>query len=235
MPINANTAHSTGVKRPPSLDPATYPGRIVLVVDLGLQNQRPWQGQEKPPARELMLTYEFVDEFLLDNDGNELKDKPRWLSESFVLHNLGSEMAKSTKRYNALDPQGLFSGDFLGLLGMPVNVTIVHSPNKKDPSRPWENVAGVSAMRQKDFDKCPELVNKPIRFDLEEPELESFLALPNWIQKRIKENLEFNGSDLQELLIGDASRKSSDEIKDVWDDDRGASTDFIEDNDELPY
>ncbi len=199
MSINASTAVGNS-NRPPALQSGSYPGRLVLVVDLGLQNQLPYQGKEKPPAREIMLTYEFADEFMKDEDGEDILDKPRWLSESFPLYNLDSERAKSTLRYKALDPTLRWEGDFLKTLGYAVNITVVQSPNKKNPKRPWENVAGITAMRPKDVIKLPELVNEAVSFDLEEPSLESFMTLPKWIQKRILENLEFRGSLLERML-----------------------------------
>ncbi len=205
MSINASTAGSNG-PRAPALESGSYPGRLVLVVDLGLQKQRPFKGkeklEEKPPAREIMLTYEFADEFMKDEEGEDIPDKPRWLSESFVLYNLDSERAKSTLRYKALDPKLQYGGDFITLVGEPVNITVVQNPNKKNPERPWENVGGLTAMRVKDAEKAPELINASVTFDLEEPDLESFMALPQWIQKRILENLEFRGSLLEGMLEG---------------------------------
>ncbi|MCH8022373.1 MAG: hypothetical protein IH932_01320 [Thaumarchaeota archaeon] len=200
MSVNVSNVPMSSGPRTPALDPGTYPTRLVLIVDLGLQKQRPWQGEEKPPARELSLTYEFVDEFMFDEDGQEDTSKPRWLSESFVLYNRDSEKAKSTLRYNTLDPNDVYKGDFLKCIGTPINVTVVQSPNKKNPERPWENVASISTMRTKDKEKCPDLVNKSAVFDLEEPNLEAFLMIPKWLQKRVLENLEFKGSLLERML-----------------------------------
>ncbi len=42
--------------------------------------------------------------------------------------------------------------------------------------------------------------NEAVVFDLEEPDLESFMKIPKWIQKRVMENLEFRGSLLERLL-----------------------------------
>lgn len=211
MGINASTAPFSGGNRPPSLEAGSYPGRVVQVIDLGLQNQRPWKGETKSPAREIMLTYEFADEFMLDEDGQEQTDRPRWLSESFPLHNLEADKAKSTLRYKALDPTGRHGGDFLKVLGYAVNITVVQNPNKKNPERPYENIAGITAMRVKDIEKAPKLVNKPVVFDLEEPDVEAFLSLPNWIQKRIMENLEFRGSLLEVLLETGVKEMAKDE------------------------
>ena len=196
MSLNAKDAPGTCPRTPP-LEPGTYPGHLVLVVDLGLQPGQIWQGVQKPPANQLLLTYEFVDEFLLDEDGQEIKDKPRWLSETMVLYNLEAEKAKSTLRYNVLDPNHVHKGDFSQLVGAPCNITVVQNPKK---GRVYENIAGISAMRSKDVMKCPPLINKAMSFDLDVPNMEVFSSLPNWMQKKIVSNLEFKGSKLEGML-----------------------------------
>ncbi|MOA43842.1 hypothetical protein D3C78_1660410 [compost metagenome] len=65
-------------------------------------------------------------------------------------------------------------------------------------------------MRPKDAAKAPELVNPVKVFVLDEPDMEVFLSLPQWLQDKIKGNLEFNGSPLQKALQG---HKGSDKPK----------------------
>lgn len=207
MGLNAKNAPGGSGMSIPVMEAGTYPARVVQIVDLGLQAQSPFQGKEKEPAYSIAITYEFVDEFLVDEEGNEVKDKPRWLTETMPLYSLGAERAKSTKRYNALDPEGVFEGDFTQLINMPCMVTVVHNPSKKNPDRPYENIGSVEAMRKKDQDRCAELINDPVVFDLDEPNLEAFNKLPKWIQEKVKNNLEYEGSALQALLkeAGDSS------------------------------
>ena len=198
MGMNLNEA-GPDFKRPPSLEAGTYPCRTVGIVDLGLQPQS-YKGEEKAPGRMVSVTYEFADEFMLDEDGQPDPSKPRWLSESFVLYHIESEKAKSTSRYKALDPTNQFHGDFLMLYDLPCNVTIVLNPNKKNPDRPYENIASVSTMRPKDAAKAPVLVNGTFLFDLQEPSLDSFELVPQWMQKIVMKNLEFNGSLFKAML-----------------------------------
>lgn len=185
----------------PILDAGTYPARVVQIVDLGLQAQRPYQGKEKPPANEIMLTYELSDEFMVDEDGKELPDKPRWVSEIIPLHSLKAEGAKSTKRYLALDPKQDFGGDFSQCAGIPTNVTLV---NNQVGEKNYTNVVGITAMRAKDAQKAPELINPSKVFDLDKPDMTVFGSLPEWVQDKIKKNLNFQGSPLQQLLGGKA-------------------------------
>ena len=62
-----------------------YPARVVQVLDLGLQDGGEWKGKKKPPVNKIMVTYELVDCFCLDEEGNEIEDKPRWISEELNI------------------------------------------------------------------------------------------------------------------------------------------------------
>ena len=194
----------------PILEPGPYPARVVQVIDLGLQPQRPYQGAEKPPTYMIQLTYELLDEFMIDEEGNVQEDKPRWVSEEFPFKSLELDQAKSTKRYYALDPECALDGDFTQLVGIPCVVTLVHGENKKDPDRPYMNVGNVSPMRPKDVAKAPELVNDPRVFTLDDPNMDVFLSFPQWLQDKIKANLEYKGSLLEKRLTGDSSASEVD-------------------------
>ena len=199
MGLNANKIKSNNtnrVKQEP-LDPGTYPARLVQVLDLGVQPQKPFKGEEKKPAHEIMLTYEFLDEFCVDEKGEVDEDKPRWLSETMPFRSLMADMAKSTKRYRALDPNEDHEGDFTQLTTTACNVTVV---NNESGGTVYNNVGNVSAMRPKDAQKAPELKNPCKVFVLDEPDMEIFLSLPQWLQDKIKGNLEFEGSSLQKAL-----------------------------------
>lgn len=212
--LNAKKVKFSGGNNGPkqeAIEAGTYPCRVVQVIDLGLQPQRPYKGEEKPPAHEMMVTYEFVDEFCLDEDGKELEDKPRWLSETMPLRSLESDLAKSTKRYKALDPDCVHDGDFTELVGATCMVTITCKPNKDGEDRNY--VANVSTMRPKESAKCPELVNPAKVFLLDEPDLEILSSLPQWLQDKIKDNLEFAGSELEAALKGGGKVEPKKEAK----------------------
>lgn len=181
----------------PDMDAGTYPARVVQLIDLGLQPQRAFKNEEKKPANEIMITYEFVDTFMVDEDGNDIEDKPRWNSETLPWWGLDADRAKSTQRYLALDPDNLYDGDFSQVVDTPCNVTVVI--NKKE-DKTYVNIASVTAMRPKDAARCPPLVNPTKIFDLEDPDLDVFNSLPQWIRDKIKGNLEYAGSKLEKLL-----------------------------------
>lgn len=192
-----------------ALEAGTYPARVVSIIDLGLQTQRPYQGQDKPPKQEIKITYELLDEFMLDDKGEEIEDKPRWISEDIPFNNLEVDLAKSTKRYKALDPDMELDGDFTQLLTLPCLVTLnVTEGRGKSAGRQFNNVTTISQMRAKDAKKAAELVNPPKFFSCAEPDLDVFLSLPEFQQNKIKDNLEYNGSELQTLIEGGEAKES---------------------------
>ena len=220
MAINSREAPGTGGKRQDPIEPGTLPGRLVQVLDLGLQPQE-YQGETKPPAREISTTYELVDEFMKDEDGNDIPDKPRWISESFVLHNLAADRAKSTARYYALDPKETFEGDWEKLLGTPVNVTVIQKKDKKGVVH--NNIGSTSAVRARDVASFPKLVNEPRFLDLDNPSNENmqmFTDLPKWIKEKIMKGLEWKGSDFA-IALEDFKpvKKDKDVKKEVVEDD----------------
>jgi len=200
MALNASKVE-TKFKKPDVLEAGGYPGRLVQLIDLGLQPQS-FEGKATEPAREIYITLELSDEFLKDEEGNDLKDKPRWFSEFFPLRHIKSEKAKSTKRYLAFDPTNKYDGDWTKLLGLPVIVNLVQNPSKKDKNVVYNNIGSLSAIRAKDAERLPPLVNPTKVFDLDDPDMEVFKALPEFLQQKITANLEFNGSKLQALLGG---------------------------------
>ena len=211
MGLNAkNVQGNNNRPQQENLEPDVYRARLVQVLDLGLQAQRPYQGQEKKPANEIMLTYELVDEFMKDEDGNDIEDKPRWISETLPFYGLFADKAKSTKRYNAFDPSEEFEGDFAKCIGIPVNVTVV---NNAVGDKVYDNVGNVAAMSAKRSNGMPELVNPTKVFDLDNPDMKVFELLPEWLRDKIKGNLNFQGSPLAALLVKGVDKPKADKPK----------------------
>lgn len=180
-------------------------GRVVGICDLGIQKQRPYKGQEKPPKHMVRLTYEICDEFMVDEDGNEMEDKPRWLSEEMPFSNLDVDLAKSTKRYKAIDPKDTCDGDFPSLISLPCMVVVGQYENKE--GKTVNDITDVTSITEKKAKKLPELVNEPQVFLLDDPDIDVFNKYPEWLQDKIKSNLEYEGSLLQQLLEGEGKPK----------------------------
>ena len=212
MALNAAKKKSTGGGKDfveqPLLEEGTYKARVVQIIELGLQPQRAYQGKEKPPVDMLYITYELADEFMLDEAGEEIEDKPRWMSEDFPYYSLECDMAKCNKRLKAIDPKNKVEGDWARVCGAPCNVTFSHAV-KGDKT--YVNVAAVTSVRDKDIKGMPKLVNPPKVFDIDEPDMEIFEALPKWLQDKIKGNLNYKGSVLEDAVNGGSDEQQEEE------------------------
>jgi hypothetical protein len=249
MSLNAKNAPSTGggTKQDP-IEAGPYPSRVVQVIDLGVQDQNAWDNKPKPPAHQMRLTYELVDEFCskVDDDGNLTgepdEEKPRWLSEDFVLYNLDADLATSTKRYRALDPEDKHDGDFPEVVGTPCMVTVTTKAGKGDKANViYNNIGGVTPLRAKDAASCPALVNPPKVFLLDTPDMEVFGSLPDWLQDKIKKNHNFHGSVLEAAIAGKpvAQDTPKDSVADSSSTEANTGTDDTESQeesgDEVPW
>jgi hypothetical protein len=205
-------ATSTNSKAQQQVVPVgTHEARLVQVITLGLQPQRPYKGEEKKPCYELMVTYELCDNFMVDEEGNILEDKPRWVSETFPHYPRSADRSKASKRMVALDPDNLYDGDWSQMIGTACSVTIVHNQGKGiHAGKTYANIGQVSNIPAKFANMVPELINEPVLFDTEEPDMGIWEKLPDWIKDKIKNNLEFKGSKL-ESLIGSPSEVSSED------------------------
>lgn len=212
MTLKSSNAPSSSKPQEP-IDPGSYPGRLVQVIDLGLQPQK-FENEEKPPKNEIMTTYELADEFMKDEEGNDIEDKPRWVSETFTLNSLNSDRAKSTARYYALDPEAKYDGDWSQLLETPASITIINKAGSgKNKGKVYNNIATVSAMRPKDASRMPELKNPAKFFDMDNPDVDLFLSLPDFIQAKIRSGLEFEGSKLDKLLQSQKGKSTDKKTK----------------------
>ena len=198
MALNAKKIKATTQKRveQEELAVSNYQCRIAQVIDLGVRPRDKWDvgsnsyivDPDKAPCQQMMVTYEFGTEFVKDEDGVEDETKPRWLSETLNLFSLDVDLATSTKRYKAIDPSESKGGDWTELVGMPCTVTIVHKKNGK------AKIGSVTpAMKGVPY---PELKNDPKVFLIDEPDMEVFNSLPDWLKEKIKEAINFPDSAL---------------------------------------
>ena len=204
MGLNAKKTNSnTGLAAQANIEADTYNARVVQLIDLGVQKRRPYKGEPKDPIQTLYITYELSECFCKDEDGKDIEDKPRWISEEFPFHSLNADRAKSTKRYNAIDPTGVLDGEFTDLVNQPCDVIIINNPGSgKHQGKVFDNIADVTPMRKKDVQACPELQNPAKVFILAEPDLDVFQSLPQWLQDKIKGAIDYPTSPLAKLLGG---------------------------------
>lgn len=193
----------------PLLAVDNYPARVAQIIDLGLQDGGEWAGEKKPPVNKLYITYELVDAFMIDKDGKEDETKPLWKSEELKMYNPNQDKANCNKRYKALDPEEVFDYDWSQLGGASCTVLTIHKESKGNTYCNVGNISPYIVSRRNP--ELPELQNPAKVFSLDEPDMEVFEALPEWLQDKIKGNLEFKGSPLDLALNGEAPAPTPDE------------------------
>ncbi len=199
MPLNINATPKRAPKQRPLIPTGQHMSRIVQIIDFGLQAQRPYKGQEKSPAYEVYVTFEYPNQ-TIEVDGEE---RPMWKSKRIKLSS--DERSTCYKWYNKLDPDNVHRGDWSQLLGEECATLIVHNPGKgKNEGLTFDNIADVMPLME--GVSVPPLDNETVLFDLTCPELDTYLGLPDWMQGVIKENLEFDGSKLQALIEGNPTK-----------------------------
>lgn len=192
MALNMNNA-APAAKQRQLITAGQNMARIVQVIDMGLQKQPDWQGQPKAPAYMMHVTFEFPNE-RLDIQG---ESKPMWKSRDIKLSN--HEMSLCYKWYKKLDPTNKFGGDWSKLINLECAVLIVHEDGKgKNTGKTFDKIADVVPLMA--GVSVPPLENDPQLFDLTSPDLEIFDKQPEWLQKKIKDNLEYENSKLFKLL-----------------------------------
>ena len=206
MAINAKNYDGGGKKfaPPPVLPAGARVARLVQLITTGLQPRRAFKGEEKSPMEHGYFTYELGDEFMLDEDGEEIEDKPRWISETLPLFSLDSDLATSTKRYYAFDQECEDDGDWIKQVGKPIMVPLVDKAGtsaddvKNKVRRNY--IKETSALTPKAIKRAVPLVNDPKIFDIDEPDMEIFFSLPQWLQDKMTTNLRFGGSTLETAI-----------------------------------
>jgi hypothetical protein len=232
MSFNAKEVPITGGTRQESLEPGGYPARVVTVANLGMHIQE-YQGKVKDPKHLIGMTYELLDEFLKDEDGLDLEDKPRWQSETFSFNNLTNDRAKSTLRYKALDPTEEHDGDFSSLLSMPCMVNLIKKKGTgANAGKEFNNVDGISPMRPREAAKAPELVNTPVLFDFYSPTESAWAGLSPRFRKLATEAVDYPGSALEELVRSLETKPETKEDKAPKKEKKKTFTAPVEDDDD---
>lgn len=173
----------------PNLTPGSYPARLVGMVFLGVQKQPPYKGQAKPPHEMVRLVYELSDAFMVDENGEDILDRPRWLDEEVPVYSLDAERAKFPQRLKAIDPTITDDTPLDQVIGKPCQVVVVNNPGKgKNEGRIFDNVDSVNpAIKVKGYSQ-PDLVNPSFYFDPfddENCDVEVFRKLSEFVQKKI--------------------------------------------------
>lgn len=177
----------------PRVGEGTYMARVVGVVDVGKHVRKNWKSQEVETDKhgnEIVDQLIFVN-FELPTETIEIEgeDKPRWLSKEYKVSFF--EKSALTALINAVS-----NGDQLktldNMIARPLMLTVGSTSGGKD------KVTGVAPMMK--GMEVPGLANPAQVFDIDDPDMEVWSRLPNFIKEKIQSSVNFADSRLAEKL-----------------------------------
>jgi len=175
------------------VEDGTYPARVVRIIDFGLQYATDFKTGEVKKyddgndviQHKVWIDFELPTE-TIDIDGAK---KPRWYGKEYTVSS--HEKAAIQALLKAADPDGkatMKGKNVVGLLGLPVMLTVGSTSTGK------AKVAGITRLI-KGMSVDP-LANPTLFFDLDEATYKDFELLPEWMQKRIKDGVDFESTGL---------------------------------------
>lgn len=197
----------------PLLDPGAYPARLVQIIDIGMQ---PGSKMYPEPKLKMEMRFECLDEFLLDDEGKEIPDQPRFFSME-LTYNADGYMGDRSNIYKVFEALDGFEKPIRDLLGKACNITL-GKKLKADGKTEKNVILSVSAMREKDLAKQPENQSELLFLSLYDPDMEVWNKLPKgdskWtLRNKIKSSLELRLTPMFSALIeaGEINEEDYDE------------------------
>lgn len=182
--MNLNNAKKSN-KTSPTPEAGMQLGIITQIIGLGTQPQRPFQGQAKPPAKMVRITYELPND--THDFGGELK--PLVISEEMPFS--GNEKSKLYRRVTGIDA-GLAQsrGDLAWFVGKPVMVNIIHKAGTgNNAGRVFANIGTVTPI-PKGFPVPASAFNPCFIYDPYSHDEAIFQQLPDFLKTTILNRLD---------------------------------------------
>lgn len=177
--------------KPEPIEEGTYPAYVVQIIDVGLQEQTDFQtGESKGKKPTIRFTFELPTE-TIEVDGEQ---KPRWLSKAYTysvskngnyyIHEKSGLAKLIVACGNKYDP--FFDITKLLKCSLMCNVGVTTGGNNK--------VASTTKL-PKGYPKLPPLVNTPIVFDLDNPDMAVYSTFPKFLKEQIGLETESNSEE----------------------------------------
>jgi hypothetical protein len=184
MPIVA-----TNNSQPRELIPAgNYVARCYSMLELGTIPEN-YMGETKH-LRKVRISWELPTETKTFDD--KKGPQPLAISQEYTLSmNEKSNLRKMLASWRGKDftEEEAKAFDITKLLGKPCMLNIIHKPGKADPSKIYEQIAGVTSV-PKGF-SVPEQVNASVELYYDKFDEEVFNGLPDFLKDKMKTSQEY--------------------------------------------
>lgn len=183
--------------------------RCFKMVDVGTQTITSQFGTKD--TRQVYLYFELLE----DDEGEKVRmedGQPYIIFNSYKLSmHQKSALRKhlETWRGKKFTEDEAAGFDLSKLLGQACKLQIVHT-NSKDGQRTYANISAIMTTKKK-----PEGVNELISFSVEDPDMEVFNDLPEWLQDKIENSPEWTADDTESGAEEASAEEDKIDIQDV--------------------
>lgn len=185
MAINATSSGNT----PRELIPAgNYIARCYKMIEVGTVEEVILG--EKKIMHKVRIGWELPTELRVFSE--EKGEQPLVIYKEYTLSMADkANLRKDLKSWRGKDftEEQAKSFDITVLVGVPCMINIIHKPSKKDPSRVYEEIAGITPMPK--GVTCPEQVNRNFILSYDNFDEELFNMLPDFIKNKMMTSVEY--------------------------------------------
>lgn len=166
--------------------------RCYKMVDVGTQTETSQFGTKE--NRKIYLYWEL----LADDEGEEIRMEDGQPFSIFNSYKLSMHQKSNLRKHleawrgKKFTEEEAADFDLSKLLGQACKLQIVHA-DSKDGTKTFANIAAIMTSKKK-----PEGVNELVSFSVENPDMEVFNDLPEWLQNKIEESPEWNDEEEEE-------------------------------------
>ena len=185
MAINATSNGNTQRELIPS---GNYIARCYKMIEIGTVEEV--INGDKKIMHKVRIGWELPTELRIFSE--EKGEQPLVIDKEYTLSMAEkSNLRKDLKSWRGKDftEEQAKSFDITVLVGVPCMINIIHKPSKKDPSRVYEEIAGITPMPK--GVNCPEQVNRNFILSYDSFDEELFNMLPDFIKNKMMTSVEY--------------------------------------------
>lgn len=165
-----------------------YLGRCYQMIEIGTVNEI-ILGTAKT-LKKVRIGWELPTELKVFNE--EKGEQPCVISKEFTLsmhEKSGLRAALKSWRGKDFSEEEAKAFDITKLLGVPCMINIIHKPGKADPSKTYQEIAGITGVPK--GMQVPDQINRTMCLSYDNFDIDLFDSLPDFIKDKMRGSLEY--------------------------------------------
>jgi hypothetical protein len=194
------------------VEPGTYVARCYSMIEIGTVKSE-YLGKEKI-QKKVNITWELPTETAIFHEGKG--PEPFVVSKTYTLSmfdkaNLRKDLESwRGKKYEDDEAEKV---DITKLLGQPCLLSVIHQAGKKDPSKNYVFVSGISKLMK--GQECPPQINPMRVLSYDNFNMEVFDSLSDYMKDQIRSSEEFKRMQEPNQLHDERPETENDELSDL--------------------